>query len=78
MITRDQLIQWATSNGWKLDSHGHLQKVEHEGLRHYRLKLSRIAVRYEVKTHAGWVRLRSGYYKNLHITADDQLAGMTR
>lgn len=45
MITREQLTEWAIQNGWELDRFGHLQKVEHEGLRHYRLKLSRIAVR---------------------------------
>ena len=76
MITRDQLIEWAKANGWELDRFGHLQKVEHEGLRHYQLKLSRIAVRYEIKSHAGWVRVRSGYLKNLTITADGKLAGM--
>jgi hypothetical protein len=40
--------------------------------------LSRIAVRHELHTPFGWCRLASGYYKNLSITADDQLAGMTR
>ena len=75
-MTREELITWATANGWKRDRFGHLQKEEHEGLRCYRLKLSRIAVRYEVKSHAGWVRVRSAYYKNLSITADGKLAGM--
>ncbi len=78
MVTREQLIDWAIRNGWKLDRYGHLQKVEHEGLRQYRLKLSRIAVRYEIKTHAGWVRVRSGHFKDLSITADGKLAGWTR
>ena len=77
MITREQLIEWAITNGWKLDRHGHLQKSEHEGLRRYRLKLSRIAVRYEIHTHAGWVRVRSGYFKDLSITAGGKLAGLT-
>ena len=75
-MTREELITWATTNGWNLDRFGHLQKEEHEGLRRYRLKLSRIAVRYEVKSHAGWVRVRSAYYNNLSITADGKLAGM--
>jgi hypothetical protein len=75
-MTRDELIQWATRNGWKLDRWGHLQKVEHEGLRRYRIKLSRIAARFEVKTVHGWVRVRSGYLKDLSITADGKLAGM--
>lgn len=76
MMTRDELIQWATRNGWKLDRFGHLQKSNDGGSRRYRLKLSRIAARYEVKTPFGWARLRSGYYKDLSITADGKIAGM--
>jgi hypothetical protein len=77
-ITREELIAWATRNSWKLDRYGHMQKIEHEGLRQYRLKLSRIAVRYEIKTHAGWVRVRGGYFKDLTITAGGTLTGWTR
>jgi hypothetical protein len=75
-MTREELITWATANGWELDRFGHLHKVEQEGLRHYRLKLSRIAARFETKTAQGWVRVRSAYYKDLSITADGKLAGM--
>lgn len=75
-MTRDELIQWATRNGWELDRWGHLQKTEHNGLRHYRIKLSRIDARFEVKSAHGWVRVRSGYLKDLSITADGKLAGM--
>jgi hypothetical protein len=75
-ITREELIRWATTQGWKLDRFGHLQKHSPEGA--YRLKLSRIAARYEAKTAQGWVRLRSGYYKDLQFTADGKLAGLTR
>jgi hypothetical protein len=75
-MTKDELIAWATANGWKPDRFGHLQKANGTG--RYRLKLSRIAARYEAKTSAGWVRIRSGYFKDLTITADGKLAGMTR
>ena len=75
-MTRDELIAWATRNGWKPDRCGHLKKEFDNGT--HRLKLSRIAVRHEITTPWGWARLASSYYKNLHITADDQLAGMTR
>jgi hypothetical protein len=71
-MTREELISWALANGWKLDRFGHLEKQEHEGLRRYRLKLSRIATRFETKTAHGWVRVRSAYYKNLSITADGE------
>jgi hypothetical protein len=75
-MTRDELIAWATRNGWKLDRWGHLKKEFSNGT--HRIKLSRIAARHEISTPFGWARLASGYYKNLHLTADDQLAGMTR
>jgi hypothetical protein len=75
-MTRDGLTAWATRNGWKPDRWGHLKKEFDNGT--HRLKLSRIAVRHEITTAWGWARLASAYYKNLTITADDQLAGMTR
>ena len=43
-MTRDELIVWATRNGWKLDRWGHLKKEFDNGW--HRLKLSRIAVRH--------------------------------
>ncbi len=75
-MSREELIRWAIANGWKQDRFGHLQKEEHEGLRRYRLKLSRIAARFETKTAHGWVRVCSAYYKDLSITAGGKLAGM--
>jgi len=77
MVTREQLIDWAIQNGWTLDQQAHLQKVEHQGLRRYRLMLGRIAVHYEIHTHAGWVRVRSGYFKDLTITVNGELVGWT-
>jgi hypothetical protein len=44
----------------------------------HRIKLSRIAARHEISTPFGWARLASGYLKNLSITPDDKIAGMTR
>lgn len=75
-MTRDELITWATRNGWKLDRWGHLKKEFDNGT--HRIKLSRIAARHEISTPFGWARLTSGYLKNLSITPDDKIAGMTR
>ena len=47
-MTKDELITWAKANGWTEDRFGHLQKTN--GTSRYRLKLSSIAARYEVKT----------------------------
>ena len=74
MITKDQLIEWATRNGWKLDRWGHLKKEFPDGA--HRIKLSRIAARHEVHTPFGWCRTASGYYKDLQLTADGKLAGL--
>ena len=75
-MTRDELITWATRNGWKLDRWGHLKKEFDNGT--HRIKLSRIAARHGISTPFGWARLASGYLKNLSITPDDKIAGMTR
>lgn len=75
-MTRDELIAWATRNGWTLDRWGHLKKEFDNGT--HRIKSSRIAARHEISTPFGWARLASGYLKNLHLTADDKLAGMNR
>jgi hypothetical protein len=75
-MTRDELIAWATRNGWTLDRWGHLKKEFDNGT--HRIKLSRIAARHEISTPFGWARLASGYLKNLHLAADDKLAGMNR
>ena len=74
-VTKNELITWAKGNGWTEDRFGHLQKTN--GPSRYRLKLSSIAARYEVKTDHGWVRLWSGYYKNLSVSPDGKLVGMT-
>ena len=75
-MTRDELITWATRKGWKLDRWGHLKREFDNGT--HRIKLSRIAARHEISTPFGWARLASGYLKNLSITPDDKIAGMTR
>ena len=79
MITKEQLEQWTVGKGYVKDKWGHFQKV-HEG-KAYRLKVSNIAVRQEVKVGydgggSDWVRIRSGYFKDLSITPDGRLAGL--
>lgn len=77
-MTRDELIAWASQRGWKPDRYGHLQKTEPDG-RVYRLKISRVAARYEIRVgNLGWTRIQSGYLKKLSIAEDGRLAGLTR
>lgn len=81
-LTREGIVRWATGRGWKQDKYGNMQKKI--GDKQYRLKLSSIAVRQEVKVHyddgtSGWVRLNSGYYNDLSIdytNSEGRLLGM--
>lgn len=45
-----------------------------------RLVISEVACRMEMRGEIGadWFRLRSGYLKNLSLTNDDKLSGLTR
>ncbi len=81
-----QLIEWAKQHGFTEDKFGHYQKSANG--KEYRLKISNVAVRYEVKIHhdkteyspasSEWLRLQSGYFKDLSITAEGKLAGLKR
>jgi len=78
--TKQQIIDWALGGGWHWDKWGHLQKTDSTG-RQYRIKLSSTAMRYEVKVTHGrgdseWMRLRSGYYKDISIHPTNKLAGL--
>lgn len=75
-MTKQELINWAQSRNWNLDRFGHLKKTLNGKV--YRFKLSRIAARYELKTPAGWVRIKSGYFSKLSVSGEGKLVGMTR
>lgn len=87
MITRDALIKWACANGYSQDSWGHFQKthpgVQKDGsIRVTRLKISNSHVRYDTRSCIGsryeWLRVRSGYLKDVGINDNGQLTGLTR
>lgn len=76
-MTKRQLIDWALAHGWTQDRFGHLQRITQDlSAVTYRLKLSSIAVRYETKVGASWVRLRSAYYSKLSVSAEGKVVGM--
>lgn len=84
MVTKQQVIEWAKRHGWETDKYGHLTKTvgPQESPVTYRLKLSNIAARKEhhivherddfsgYKPPNTWMRVASGYYKD--ITIDDK------
>jgi hypothetical protein len=91
-LTKEEFIDWALSRGWEKDRYSHLQKELHKEkikeIRKYRFKLSNISVRYEVRVRIpattyspasnAWVRLQSGYFKDLSINEHGQLVGLKR
>lgn len=84
-LTQDQVKKWCTDYGYTEDRFGHFIKIKPaEGAvpeQKYRVRISRNAVRKErqVKLSTGnrWFRMRSGYLKNLTLTPDNKLLGLT-
>ena len=82
MITKDEFEQWAIRHGYTKDRFGHWQKTSERGSE-YRWKLSKVMARHEIKVkHTDgsneWVRISSGYLKNLEIRSDDKIRGTVR
>jgi hypothetical protein len=82
MITINEFEQWVLRHGYKKDKFGHWQKTTEIGAE-YRWKLSRVMARHEIKVkHIDgsneWVRISSGYLKNLEIRPDDKIKGTIR
>ncbi len=77
-MKRQELENWLVSKGYAKDTYGHYQKTTNENTIRYKLQAT--SVRYEKKAHIvdhnEWIRLASGYYKDLSITEDDKLRGM--
>jgi len=81
-MKREEFIQWLQRRGYKDQrGYGRFRKEGKNG-KIYAFKVSKIAARYEVQviheTSKSWVRLRSGYFKDLSLTEDDKLLGMKR
>jgi len=79
-LTKEQFIEWAQNTGWQEDRYGHLQKTI--GGENYRFKIGRYSVRYEKKIKfadgkSEWLRLFSGYFKNLRIIPNGKVYGLT-
>ena len=80
-MTKQQFIDWTKSKGWTEDKYGHLQKqIDSDTMR---FKLSSTAVRLERQITMSdgkheWIRIMSGYYKDLSINPEGKLSGMKR
>jgi hypothetical protein len=82
-MTKQELINWLISKGYTKDNYGHYQ-VTRNGEK-IRVKIQATSARYEkqinLPTYDGkseheWLRIRSGYYKDLSINDKGQLSGM--
>jgi len=78
-LTKQDLIDWALEHGWTLDRYGNLHVGNDE--RRYRLKLSDISARLELRVdhEAGgseWIRLKSAYLKDITVTPEGKLLGL--
>jgi len=81
-MSREEFEQWAEKNGWKRDRFGHYHKGD------LRLKLQAKTVRLERshrtedtqyrKGEKRWIRIRSGYYGKLSLSAENKLIGLKR
>lgn len=75
-MKKQELIDWAVSRGFEKDKFGHMQKTRSDG-KVLRLKIQPTSVQYEIKSKIGnhneWLRLFSGYYKNLTISENGKL-----
>ena len=85
MLTKELLGNWLFDKGYKRDKFGHYTRtvVHHHlegGSITTRFKMQPNSVRYEkqamIVDHNEWIRLASGYYKNISITSEGILTGM--
>jgi len=71
---KQEIGNFLQAKGWTKDA-GSNYKNELNGSV-YRMKFNTNVLRYEVKSEAGWVRLRSGYWKDISIT-EKGIRGLT-
>ena len=80
-MKREELENWLISKGYSKDKLSHYQKTSDKGTV-TRFKMQANSARYErqanIVDHNEWLRLASGYYKNLSITPEGKLAGMKK
>ena len=73
---KPEIRAWMFKNGWTEDRFGNFKKVRNGNK--YRMKVQANSLRYEVWSGTGWVRLRSGYFKDLSVAPDGKLSGLRR
>jgi hypothetical protein len=92
-MTKQEFTNWAKQRGWKEDRFGNLRKEKTDPVSHkikkFRLKLNKRSVRYEIQhvnynfpamgiNEYHWIRLRTGFYKNLSLDSKNKIMGFKR
>lgn len=72
-LNKKEIKDLLKSKDYSEDRWGHYKKIS--GEKTYRFKVSKNVLRYEVKSAYGWVRLASGYWKDITIK-DNKLVGL--
>jgi len=78
-MTKQEFITWAKSKGYTDSGRGskNIRLISPDTQTSFRI--SKIAVRYEVKVKdVGWTRLQSNYLKNLSVGENGKLKGLKR
>ena len=77
-MTKGELGTFLKSHGYHQDKYGHWQKES--GGKVYRYKISGISARKEFKADIcgknEWLRIASGYLKNMSVSSDGKLKGL--
>ena len=76
---KESIIACLKSHGYTMDRYGHYTKeVETpKGKRKHRYKISKNSIRKEVKGEYGWTRLSSAYIRDVEVTEDNKIKGMS-
>ena len=76
-MSRDEVVAWVLDHGYE-PKRNHFQRTTPTG-KIYRIKLCDRVIRYEVRVGDSWVRLMSGYYKDLFVNGHEpHLGGLTK
>ena len=86
-MKRQELEQWLINHNYTKDNYGHYHLFLSDG-KEYRFKMQKTSCRYEVAGyHAAtqyspkakfYVRLKSGYYKQMSVNEEGKLSGLKR
>jgi hypothetical protein len=73
---REAIASLLVKEGWKLDKYNNYKKTVNE--KQYRYAFEDNVLRYELKVVDRWIRILSGFWKDLTITEGGKIVGWKR